>query len=146
RALRPGPAGPRAVPVEPAPLGRIVYFPSCATRMFGAPATELGLMATPDAMVALLARAGFEPVVPEALEGRCCGQPFLSKGFPEESARVGARLAAELDQLGAADGCRLVTDASTCARHMQGAESPTAEDSAAFLIAEVLPRVQVRQR
>ena len=56
------------------------------------PRPSLGLLDTPDAMMALLERAGFEVIVPDHLNGQCCGQPFLSKGFPEEAARVGAKL------------------------------------------------------
>ena len=145
KALRPGPGGPRPLPAAgaAAPLGRVVYFPSCATRMFGAPQTGHGLLPTPDAMVALLARAGFEPVVPEHLAGQCCGQPFLSKGFPEEAARVGARLDAELQRLSGDGALPILTDASTCAKHMRGGDGPVVSDSAAFLLAEVLPRLTV---
>ncbi|HEY0920799.1 (Fe-S)-binding protein, partial [Devosia sp.] len=147
KALRPGPGAPKARPAaSPAPLGRVVYFPSCATRMFGAPQTGHGLLATPDAMVALLARAGFEPVVPEHLEGQCCGQPFLSKGFPEEAKRVGARLDAELERLSAAGALPIVTDASTCAKHMRAGDGPVVSDSADFLLAEILPRLTVTRR
>ena len=46
---------------------------------------------------ALLARAGYQPVVPEKLSGACCGQPFQSKGFPEEAEKLGRKLADTLD-------------------------------------------------
>src|SRR5690606_17139195 len=85
RALRHGPGAPRAVedrqdprrtgfPVPITQSGRqsVVYFPSCATRMFGAPETEHGLLAAPEAMLALLGRAGFDVVMPEHLNGQCC--------------------------------------------------------------------------
>ena len=75
-------------PAGNAPNGQVGYFPACATRMFGAPTRENGLLPATDAMIELLRRAGFDPVVPEKLEGQCCGQPFLSKGFPEEAERV----------------------------------------------------------
>ena len=144
KALRPGPGAPRGVPAAAAsPLGRVVYFPSCATRMFGAPETEHGLLPTTEAMLALLRRAGFDPVVPEHLEGQCCGQPFLSKGFPEEAVRVGARLDTELNALSGNGRFQVVTDASTCAKHMRGGEGPAVSDSAEFLIAQVLPRLVI---
>jgi D-lactate dehydrogenase len=111
--------------------------------MFGSGKTRLDLLPTPDAMLALLRRAGFDPVVPEKLDGACCGQPFLSKGFPEESARVGGRLVAQLAPL-AEPGVPVLTDASTCAKHLREHQGEvTVVDSAEFLLAEVLPHLTI---
>ncbi|MDC9822329.1 FAD-binding and (Fe-S)-binding domain-containing protein [Devosia sp. ZB163] len=144
-ALRPGPGAPKPGPVATgAPQGRVVYFPSCATRMFGSATAENGMLPTTDAMMALLRRAGFDPVVPEHAEGQCCGQPFLSKGFPDEAERVGSSTRTEIDRLSGAGRFPVLTDASTCAKHMR--EHPGAApvaDSAEFLIAEVLPRLKI---
>ncbi|MEP7241358.1 MAG: FAD-binding and (Fe-S)-binding domain-containing protein [Devosia sp.] len=158
RTLRPGPGAPKAqggvgradpkttgfpVPIT-APTNRVVYFPACPTRMFGAGKTQYDLKPAPEAMLALLERAGFEVVIPEGLEGQCCGQPFLSKGFPEDSARVGVRLAEKLMPYGA----RVLTDASTCAKHLRDhhADEIVVADSAEFLVAEVLPKLTIRRR
>ncbi|WP_374623716.1 FAD-binding and (Fe-S)-binding domain-containing protein [Devosia sp.] len=144
-ALRVGPGAPKAGPAAAeAPNGPVVYFPSCATRMFGAQTDENGLLPATEAMLVLLRRAGFNPVVPERLEGQCCGQPFLSKGFPEEAEQVGAATRSELDRLSEQGRHPVVTDASTCAKHMR--EHPgaaTVLDSAEFLVNEVLPRLTV---
>ena len=145
RTLRPGPGAPRPGPVaSTAPLGCVVYFPSCATRMFGAPKTEYELLPTTEAMLALLRRAGFDPVTPEHLNGQCCGQPFLSKGFPDEAARIGGKLDVELTALSGAGRFPVVTDASTCAKHMRAHDGATpVADSAEFLLAEVLQRLTI---
>ena len=147
RALRPGPGAPKPVAASGAPAGRIVYFPSCATRMFGAPTRENGMLPTTDAMVRLLQRAGYDPVVPEHAEGECCGQPFLSKGFPEEAERVGKPTREKLDTLAEAGRFPVVTDASTCAKHMREhpGDAPVA-DSAEFLLEQVLPRLKVTRK
>jgi D-lactate dehydrogenase len=158
RPLRPGPGAPRArapspdrqnpretgfpVPTAQMPSRRVVYFPACATRMFGADKTGLDLLDTPAAMIALLERAGFEVIVPAHLNGQCCGQPFLSKGFPEEAARVGAKLHAELDTLSGNGRHPVITDASTCAKHLR-ADGEEVLDSAEFLAREVLPRLTI---
>ena len=144
KALRPGPGAPKPGVANPeAPNGKIVYFPSCATRMFGAPTRENGLLPTTDAMLELMRRAGFDPVVPEHLDGQCCGQPFTSKGFPEEAERVGKGTRAGLDAL--AEGKYLVvTDASTCAKHMREHPGQSAVlDSAEFIVREILPRLTI---
>jgi D-lactate dehydrogenase len=166
-ALRPGPGGPspprtnrrnnpkEGLPVsiaqQLAPAGRVVYFPACPTRMFGAPATidglGLKLLATPDAMLALLERAGFEVIVPQNLEGQCCGQPWLSKGFPDEADRVGGVLQGQLEELSQNGDLPILTDASTCAKHLRGHSGEMlVADSAEFLAREVLPRLAVTKR
>jgi D-lactate dehydrogenase len=122
----------------------VVYFPACPTRMFGAPTRENGLLPTPAATIELLRRAGFDPVVPDELEGACCGQPFESKGFADEAARVGGRLNAKLSSLSDAGAVPVITDASTCAKHMKAhpGDAPVM-DAAEFLIANVLPRLAI---
>jgi D-lactate dehydrogenase len=156
RALQPGPGAPPArsganvrnnpkadgAPVAiAAPANRVVYFPACPTRMFGANSTPYDLLPTPAAMLKLLERAGFDVVVPQGLEGQCCGQPFLSKGFPEEAERVGGRLLETL----APENARVLTDAATCAKHLKQHHNSevTVADSAEFLAAEVLPKLTV---
>jgi D-lactate dehydrogenase len=125
----------------------MVYFPSCATRMFGAPTRENGLLPTTDAMLELLRRAGYNPVVPEQLDGACCGQPFESKGFPAEAARVGEALNTQLSALSCAGKFPVLTDASTCAKHMKAhpGDAPVA-DSAEFLVSEVLPQLTITRK
>ena len=156
RALRPGPGAPKArpgaelrndpktngfpVPIASQTGNRVVYFPACPTRMFGASKTPYDLLQTPTAMLALLTRAGFDVVVPDHLDGQCCGQPFFSKGFPAESAEVGDRLVAKL----APRGARVLTDASTCAKHLKEHHGEiNVADSAEFLVAEVLPKLTI---
>ena len=145
-ALRSGPGAPKPSMAETsAPQGKVVYFPACPTRLFGAPTRENGMLPATDAMLALLRRAGFAPVVPEHLDGACCGQPFLSKGFPDEATRVGAELRSRLEHADGGAGVPLVTDASTCAKHLN-ADGARAIDSAAFLAREVLPRLTIAQK
>ena len=136
-------------PVPIAQSGRpsVVYFPSCATRMFGAPRTDHDLLAAPDAMLALLERAGFDVVMPDHLNGQCCGQPFQSKGFPDTAARVGGELKRELSALSDAGRLSVVTDASTCAKHLREfpGDAPVL-DSSQFLLAQVLPRLSITQK
>lgn len=159
-ALRSGPGAPNAVPNRqdprrtgfPVPIAQsgrpsIVYFPSCATRMFGAPETNLDLLPAPDAMLRLLERAGFDVVMPEHLNGQCCGQPFQSKGFLEQAASVGGALRRELSALSDAGRLSVVTDASTCAKHLREfpGDAPVL-DSSQFLASHILPRLAITQK
>jgi D-lactate dehydrogenase len=135
------------VPITQSGRQSVVYFPSCATRMFGAPESEHDLLATPDAMLALLQRAGFDVVVPENLNGQCCGQPFQSKGFPQQAAEVGGALKKQLSALSNAGRLSVVTDASTCAKHLREfpGDAPVL-DSSQFLLSQVLPRLTITQK
>ncbi|WP_297106476.1 FAD-binding and (Fe-S)-binding domain-containing protein [uncultured Devosia sp.] len=160
RALHHGPGAPKVrdnrqdprrtgfpVPITQAGRPSVVYFPACPSRMFGAPKTPHELLDTPAAMVRLLERAGYDVIVPEKLNGQCCGQPFQSKGFPEEAQRVGGELKAELSSLSDAGRLSVVTDASTCAKHLK--EFPgdaVVTDSAQFLAQHVLPKLTVSQK
>ncbi|MCW5719598.1 MAG: FAD-binding oxidoreductase [Devosia sp.] len=135
------------VPITQTGREQIVYFPACPSRMFGAPKTDHDLLSTPDAMLALLERAGYDVVMPEHLTGQCCGQPFQSKGFPEEAARVGGELKRELSSSSDAGRLKVVTDASTCAKHLKEFPGEAAvADSAQFLLAHVLPRLALTQK
>jgi D-lactate dehydrogenase len=98
-------------------------------------------------MVALLERAGYDVIVPEKLNGQCCGQPFQSKGFPEQAAEVGGTLKGELSAISDAGRLQVVTDASTCAKHLKEfpGDAPVA-DSAQFLAQHVLPKLTITQR
>ncbi len=75
---------------------------------------------------------------------QCCGQPFLSKGFPEQS-RGSRRPAGRRSSC--RSGARVLTDASTCAKHLKEHHGEvTVADSAEFLLAEVLPKLTVVRR
>ena len=143
--LSPGPGAPRTPqPTGTAPRGNIIYFPACASRMFGPPPTCLDLLPVTDAMTVLLKRAGYNPVLPQRSTGLCCGQPFLSKGFPDQAKKVSGKLKKALDA--AADrSSRIVTDMSTCALHMKQ-DGFEVTDSAPFLLREVVPYLSITRK
>ena len=142
----PGPGAPKTAAANPAaPLGKVVYFPSCATRMFGAPTREHDLLPTTDAMLALLQRAGFDPVVPEHARRPVLRPAVLSQGLSRGS-RAGRQ--AHADKLERLAGGKLpvVTDASTCAKHLRRHRARAGRRSAEFLLAEVLPRLTITRQ
>lgn len=144
RTLRAGPGAPK--PLKPAsssaPRGEVIYFPACASRMFGAPKTDLDLLPVTEAMMALLTRAGYSPVLPEKLSGQCCGQPFQSKGFPQEAQKVASKLHNAIDQVKNNGDTPMVTDMSTCALHLKH-DGLDMKDSAEFLVSNVLPHLTI---
>ncbi len=145
KSLRPGPGSPKPrPPIINAPLGDVVYFPACASRMFGAPKTGLDLLPVTQAMLVLLERAGFNPKVPQKLNGQCCGQPFLSKGFPDQARAMGSKLSANLTALAGENDAPIITDMSTCALHMQQ-DGLQIIDSSKFLAQKILPHLSLNQ-
>jgi D-lactate dehydrogenase len=98
----------------------VVYFPTCGGRIFGASAASEG--ALPDIVMALLARAGYAPRLPENFAALCCGQMLASKGLAAD-AEMQARVLAEALLKAADDGqggfCPVIMDASTCTARMQ---------------------------
>jgi D-lactate dehydrogenase len=144
---RPAPALPQPRPV-PSPAGRVVYFPSCLTRVLG---PLPGEKAPPLARSALdlFLWAGLEVRYPRRAGGLCCGMPFLSKAFPEAAAEMAARVARSLWEASSEGRDPVVTDASPCAGTLQEHVVPLLAgegrrirvyDFASFWAREVLPR------
>ncbi len=155
RRLLPAVALPRAAPRLPviarlpSVLGRIVYFPSCLTRVIGPlPGEEAEPLAR--AAVDAFRWGGLEVSYPEGVGGLCCGMPFLSKAFAEAAQEMAARVAEALWQASREGRDPVVTDASPCAGTLQdlavrllAAEGRTlrVHDFSAFWAREVLPRI-----
>ena len=141
RLPRPGP------PTNGAPAGRVVYFPSCLSRILGAQPGESG-PSTALAVTRSLAWAGYEVVHPEGLGGLCCGMPFASKAFSAAATRASEHTMDALWRASREGADAVVTDASPCAGTLDEARSALAStgrnlrifDFAAFWAREVLPR------
>ena len=97
-------------------------------------------------MSRVLARAGYRVVVPDGVDGLCCGQAFESKGLQATADRKAAELEAALVK--ASDNGRLpiVMDASACTWRMKTflGERLAVLDSVEFLHDAVLPRLAPR--
>jgi len=123
---------------------RIVYFPSCAARTMGAQRGD-DAQALPTVAQRLFRKAGFDATMPEGLSGLCCGQPFESKGFASAADAKSGELEAALREASENGRLPIVFDTSPCAYRMKRylAGRLAVQDSVEFLLASVLPRVQV---
>ncbi|GAB3182987.1 FAD-binding and (Fe-S)-binding domain-containing protein [Nesterenkonia halophila] len=136
-----------------------VFLPSCQGAMF-APAE--GSVGVQSAVARLCAAAGLSLVVPEGLDGLCCGTPWSSKGFTggheAMAERVLDAVAAARERVSAGDGrdaeaVPVLVDASSCtegvAAIMEAAEragDPRAGavvDALRLVADDVLPRLQI---
>lgn len=76
--------------LTPAPADerpRVVYLAACVSRAMGPAARDQEQAPLLDTTRALLEKAGYHVVFPEALNELCCGQPFASKGYAEQAER-----------------------------------------------------------
>ena len=97
------PAMPDAAPIRLIHQGgrdkgrdKVVYFPSCATRVFGADVRDDSARAVVDIVLKLLDKAGFDVVIPEMPGHLCCGMAFSSKGMANEATHKARELNREL--------------------------------------------------
>ena len=100
-----------AVPDRP----RVVYFPSCASRAMGPALGDPERDPLPVKTAALLRKAGFEVVLPANSAALCCGQPFESKGLPEQADAKRTELEQTLRKASRDGQDFIVFDTSPCA-------------------------------
>ncbi len=87
------PAMPQAVqPIRVNPTvsdarPRVVYLAACVSRAMGPAFADAEQMPLLDKTRQLLEKAGFQVVFPAEQDNLCCGQPFASKGYPEQAER-----------------------------------------------------------
>ncbi|WP_417595711.1 FAD-binding and (Fe-S)-binding domain-containing protein [Oceanospirillum sp.] len=98
---------------------RVVYLPSCATRIMGAARHQGEDRSTPEVTISLLNKAGFEVIFPDRLGDQCCGMPFQSKGQFDAAAVKADQLNKAL--LSATDNGRypVFCDTSPCLMQMR---------------------------
>jgi len=129
-------------PSPKAPLGDVVYFPACPSRIFGSQKTAFDLLPATEAMLVLLQRAGFNPILPKNLQGLCCGQPFASKGFEKQAMDLSNKLGLSLQEIQDNQPIKIITDAATCTKYM-GENNIAVSDNIKFLLHELAPHLRV---
>ncbi|WP_079433306.1 FAD-binding and (Fe-S)-binding domain-containing protein [Zoogloea sp. LCSB751] len=138
---------------KPQPAGRarrtdgdkVVYFPTCAGRMFGADTPEHALSAT---VIRVLERAGYAPIVPDDVNSLCCGQSFASKGLADDADRKSAQLEAALLKASNNGEYPVILDASACSLRMKTflAERLKVYDLVEFAHDALLPRLMLHKK
>jgi D-lactate dehydrogenase len=83
-----------------------VYVPSCTNRIFGG--NPVG------ALVEVSARAGMPVVIPDGVEGSCCGLPWSSKGFDGAHRHKANEMVGKLWRWSEEGRLPVVVDAASC--------------------------------
>jgi len=98
---------------------KVVYFPSCISRSMGPAKDDLDQRALSEAMLSVLAKAGYEVIMPPNMNGLCCGMPWESKGFFETANKKSSELEQVL--LTASEGGKypILCDISPCLYRMK---------------------------
>ncbi len=127
------------------PAGKVVYLPSCASRTMGPMRGSEERISLADKTIQLLQKAGFDVILPEALEGLCCGMPFQSKGMFSAAERKRRELGDQLLKASDQGQIPIYSDTSPCSLRLQ--EGMPAElqvyDSIEFLERFVLSRLEI---
>ncbi|MGA7205126.1 MAG: FAD-binding and (Fe-S)-binding domain-containing protein [Specibacter sp.] len=104
---------------RPAPSGEpeAVYFPACVNTMFGPAGDRVNAGHAPGVQLSfeqLCERAGVALLVPEGIDGACCGTPWSSKGMEAGLVRMHARTLAMLREATRDGELAIICDASSC--------------------------------
>ncbi|AXS84089.1 FAD-binding and (Fe-S)-binding domain-containing protein [Marinobacter sp. Arc7-DN-1] len=75
---------------------RVVYMAACVSRTMGPARGDKAQEPLIAVTRRLLEKAGYQVVYPDAVDNLCCGQPFASKGYPEQAATKKNELLAAL--------------------------------------------------
>lgn len=149
------PAMPQAAPrtdrliarLKPLPdeAPKVVYFPSCATRTMGAAPGDPDQRSVQAVTLAVLEKAGFQVIIPEALDTQCCGMAFQSKGLFQAGDQKRTSL---LDALRVAseDGrWPVLCDTSPCTLRLKEGEASDLilMEPAEFVYRHALPRLSI---
>ncbi len=142
------PALPRPVHFVPRKVAatrdeRVVYFPSCAARHFGAQRGDPQTASLPDTATRLFERAGFDVLYPAGLAGLCCGQPFESQGLMAAADHKAQELEAALQDASEGGRWPIVFDTSPCSwrmRRFAGQRLPV-HDAIEFVHDVLMPRL-----
>ncbi|MGQ4276843.1 FAD-binding and (Fe-S)-binding domain-containing protein [Pseudidiomarina sp. E22-M8] len=134
------PAATTTMTEQPQPAARkMVYFITCPNRMFGY--AQDNQRSLPDTVVRLCNKAGIEVILPESAAQSCCGQPWQSKGYPQQAAERREQLRQLLWQASEQGRWPIVLDASPCALQLDDCEHITTLELSAFLYQHVVPEL-----
>jgi len=129
---------------------KVIYFPSCVSRLFGCSAQSPYRDSQTDRIATLLNKAGFEALLPAQLDDLCCGMAFSSKGFAKQADKKTDQLIRNLTKISASGKIPIVIDTSPCVQRLKACVDTDSTlpiyDLSEFLLKFVIPRVDLQKR
>lgn len=137
----------RFVPSQTDSRPRVVYFTTCVSRMMGPAVNDTNQVQLVEKTKQLLQKAGYQVVIPEWINELCCGQPFQSKGYPEQAAKKLQQLITTLMDASRGGEDPIYMDTSSCSLHVieaieQQAINLKVYDSVAFIHQFLMERLE----
>lgn len=132
----------KVAPVTPDKVD-FIYWPSCVSQVMGPAKKDPNQKSQMQVMEILAERAGLGMLIPEGLEGLCCGQPFASKGFPEQAELSKDKLLNHLMPY-VNHGKPVVSDTSPCALRAQSDKFQVI-DSLTFIDEYLIPKLNIKR-
>lgn len=110
-----------------------VYFPSCISRQLGTPSSLITAhLSLADALITIARRANVSLVIPENVEGTCCGMPFGSKGYTDAYKATLHKTIAKFWAWSEQGKYPLVIDTTSCAHTLRTCQDALSADDLAL--------------
>jgi D-lactate dehydrogenase len=108
---------------------RIIYFPSCISRMMGSGyGDKKNMMET---FLSVSEKAGVEVEIPANISGSCCSQVFSSKGYADAYGYTANRMIEKLWADSKQGETKIVIDVSSCAYSLKNLRHVLTDDNKA---------------
>ncbi len=148
--------GPVSLQKKDITTADIIYFPACMTRMMGND-VEKNISIT-DTVMQLAKKASLNVVIPNNIEGNCCGQAFSSKGFSDAYKIAANKTIESVWQWTQKGRIPVVLDITSCTSSLLGSRPYLTEanqkkydaiqilDSIDFAADILLPRLNIKNK
>lgn len=126
-------------------LKPVIYLASCSGRVMAPQVGSKDKRSLQQVSAHLLAKAGYQLVMPEGLANQCCGMPFQSKGQFAAATQKQYELEQWLLNVSNNGDIPVLSDTSPCSLTLQGKLDNRLRiiDSVDFLHDQVLPRLNI---
>jgi D-lactate dehydrogenase len=132
--------------------GSVVYFPTCINRMMGGAKDHK--KSVPQTFISVSDKAGIKVLIPEDINGMCCGQLFSSKGYSDAYAYTSNETVKKLWKWTSGGKFPVVLDVSSCTHTLQHCRTVLTDenkgrfdqlniiDSIDYLFDQVVPKLK----
>ncbi|MDB5012151.1 MAG: hypothetical protein JWQ25_353 [Daejeonella sp.] len=110
--------------------GSVVYFPTCINRTMGGANNRK--KSVPQTFISVSGKAGIKVLVPDDIDGMCCGQLFSSKGYSDAYAYTSNETVKKLWKWSAKGKLPVVLDVSSCTHTLQQCRTVLNKENSAY--------------
>ena len=103
---------------------KVVYLPSCVTRMMGPAAGDYENDSVHSKLMSIMEKAGYEVVIPQELASSCCGMMFDSRGLKAAAFSKETEMKTILEKASEGGKHPIVIDTSPCLASLKESLEP----------------------